>query len=331
MAHEVESMAYVGELPWHGLGTYVGDQDVSAQDMQRAAGLEWRVEKAPLYTADGSNVPDLFAITREGKPFAGVAVGRMYEPFQNDDLFGFIEDLRTAGGGDVLCHTAGSLKGGRRVWALARVAGGFSVTHRDGRRDDHATFLLIYNSHDGSSRITVRPTDVRVVCQNTARMALSGPGSSIKVRHTGSIGDRMTEAAEALGLVMDRRPAHVEELTELARRPMGRGDFTRFVAQLLTGEDDSVKACRIVAAAQGRARDNLDRKGSELVRLFESGRGNEGADAYDAFCAVTEFVDHQRNRSRRWRATASRLGAGFDSAQWGAGAALKERAFRLLS
>ena len=49
MAHELEivngqaQMAYVGELPWHGLGTKV-EQDLTPGDFQKVAGLDWTVE-----------------------------------------------------------------------------------------------------------------------------------------------------------------------------------------------------------------------------------------------------------------------------------------------
>ena len=44
MAHEVETMAYAGELPWHGLGTKVSN-DLTPFQMQQKAGLDWVVYK----------------------------------------------------------------------------------------------------------------------------------------------------------------------------------------------------------------------------------------------------------------------------------------------
>ena len=50
MAHEVETMMYVGETPWHGLGNYVGDEPLRSKEAIAAAGLDWDIEKAQLFS-----------------------------------------------------------------------------------------------------------------------------------------------------------------------------------------------------------------------------------------------------------------------------------------
>ena len=64
MAHELEivngeaHMAYVGEVPWHGLGKRV-PSDVSPEQMLKAANLDWEVVKRPLFFTDSNNSPVL--------------------------------------------------------------------------------------------------------------------------------------------------------------------------------------------------------------------------------------------------------------------------------
>ena len=47
MAHMVETMAYAGEVPWHGLGVQV-EENLTPQEMLEVAGLNWQVEKQQL-------------------------------------------------------------------------------------------------------------------------------------------------------------------------------------------------------------------------------------------------------------------------------------------
>ncbi|MCM1561718.1 MAG: hypothetical protein NC123_19615 [Butyrivibrio sp.] len=53
MAANVESMFYVREKPWHGLGTMVAEAPDSAAAL-RLAGLDWNVVQKEIMTVDGS-------------------------------------------------------------------------------------------------------------------------------------------------------------------------------------------------------------------------------------------------------------------------------------
>jgi len=331
MSHFVDTMAYVQQLPWHGLGTYVGEQNVDARTMQRAAQLEWSVVKAPVFDRRQREIEGVFSIERvdTATPFARVSVGARYEPLQNDALFGFAERLRTASGGELRWHTSGSLKGGRRVWALAQLAGEIRVERRGGQMDTSAPFLLLANSHDGSSSINILHTYVRVVCWNTLSLALAGAEMQ-RIPHTKAAEARLDDAANALGLAVQYFERSAESLQSLADTPMTRAQFGAFAAQLLTGLDDERAALEKIAESQGRTRDNLERDGAALVSAFEGGRGNAGADRYDALNSVTEWIDHQRGRLGKYKRTAKKLEQSMDSAQFGSGAALKRRAVMLL-
>ena len=48
MAHQVETMAYAGEVPWHGLGTPVSN-DLTPVQMMQKAGLDWKVQEVESF------------------------------------------------------------------------------------------------------------------------------------------------------------------------------------------------------------------------------------------------------------------------------------------
>ncbi len=339
MSHFVDTMAYVGELPWHGLGTYLGEENVSGKDMMIAAKLDWRVKKAPIYYQDIDNtyqvVEDQYTIIREDTGVSlGCTVGSKYEPFQNVDLFKFGDDLVSTG--EVRWHTAGSLKENRKIWGLAQIAGEQEIARRPSpnriTRDVHVPFLLIYNSHDGSSCLTARLTSVRVVCWNTLSMALSEKMPEFRVRHTEAIMERAEEARELLGLAQEASHVQKEVLQGLADTPFSGVQFTEFCAQLLTGKDGIDEALDKVAHMKDSQRTQVNRKAGELGVLFTDGDGNGGADKKDALDAVTQFIDRQKNRIVEWHKLDKQTqGKRLNAQVFGSGEALKKRALRLLS
>jgi hypothetical protein len=170
MAHELliangkAAMFYVDQEPWHGLGTKLKAPPTSTEAI-KAAGLDWRVAKAPLYVAGGTRlheVKDRFALIRE-TPSPPRTVS-------------FLASI--LGEGAATYETAGALGKGERVWILARLSGDFNVAGGDVIR----RYLLLSNSHDGTSSLQVKITPVRVVCNNTLTLALS-QGGTLRVRH----------------------------------------------------------------------------------------------------------------------------------------------------
>ena len=188
MAHLVESMMYVRETPWHGLGTRVETAPTSAEAL-RLAGLDWEVTSEPIYTETGIEIPGWKANTRsKDNTVLGVVTDR-YRICQNTKAFSFTDNLI---GGDVRYETAGSLRSGKTVWLLAklpqtRVAG-----------DEVDPYLCFTNTHDGSGAIRACVTPIRVVCNNTLTIALSEAKRHWSTKHVGDLNEKMQEAREVL-------------------------------------------------------------------------------------------------------------------------------------
>ena len=191
MAANVESMFYVRETPWHGLGTKVLEAPAS-KDALQLAGLNWRVMQEPIYTAMEELVDGYKANVRDSdRKVLGVVTDR-YRVIQNDEAFAFTDGLLGEG---VKYETAGSLQGGRKVWLLAHMPHEYIIS---GERI--SPYLLFSNTHDGSGAIKVALTPIRVVCQNTLNLALAGAKRSWSMIHTGDIREKMQEAKDTLFL-----------------------------------------------------------------------------------------------------------------------------------
>ena len=191
MSANVETMMYVREVPWHGLGTRVEEAPNSLEAM-RLAELNWEVKPQQIAVAEtGALIPNAVANVRssDGKVL-GIVTDR-YKIVQNVDAFAFTDTLV---GGDVRYETAGSLNGGRRVWLLAR------LPQRTVVGDKVDPYLCFTNTHDGSGAVKAFVTPIRVVCNNTLNLALSGAKRTWSVRHNGDIKAKIAEARESLEL-----------------------------------------------------------------------------------------------------------------------------------
>lgn len=218
MAHNINynertgkhSFFSVQQKAWHGLGQIISDYPTSAEALQYA-GLDFGVEKRPLFTYDTENftgdpdtdiiipeieVPDFFATIRTDTEQPLGVVGRDYEVVQNVDAFSFFDSI--VGGKDgILYETAGALgKYGERVFITAKLPDYIRV----GRNDCIEKYLFLTTSHDGTGSITIAFTPIRVVCQNTLNASLRNHVNSIKIRHTASATDKLKQAHQMLGL-----------------------------------------------------------------------------------------------------------------------------------
>jgi phage/plasmid-like protein (TIGR03299 family) len=317
MSHEVETMAYVGEAPWHGLGTYVGDDPVDSATMIKAAGLDWDVEMRQVYVpmiaepdspGDFAECEDHRAVVRVTDNAVLGVTGKVYTPVQNRDAFRALDTLVESG--DLRYHTAGSLRGGKRVWALAKFAQSEIV------KDDLVDhFLFLHNAHDGSRALDVMFTPVRVVCANTARAALDAETPwRCSLRHTTEINENIIEQVRAtLGNAVKQATMFDEFCRVLATRDMKNGSVKKWLEA----------AFPLAADASERVIDNVEENRGTLYRLFEGGKGNDlpgvKGTAYAAFNATTEFASHNQGGDRI--TTESR----FSHLIWGEGAALVQR------
>jgi len=185
MPANVETMFSVRETPWHGLGRIIMDAPASREALE-LAGLGWQVESRNIYSGTGAMIPGYRANVRS-----------------TDDLLGE----------GVTYETAGSLQGGRKVWMLARLPRKYLIAG-----DQVVPYLVIFNSHDGSSGVKVAMTPIRVVCQNTLNLALGTAKRIWTARHTENVLLRVQDARETLQLAnsyMGELGKGIHELTTI--------------------------------------------------------------------------------------------------------------------
>ena len=229
MAALVESMFYVRETPWHGLGIKV-ESTLTSKDAIIMSGLDWKVESKPMFLADGSKVPDAFANVRNTDNSVLGIVGNRYTIVQNDEAFAFTDNLIGEG---CVYETAGSLKDGKQIWLLARLPETIQIAG-----DDVMPYLCFTNTHDGTGSIKVFMTPIRVVCNNTLNQALNRAKRTWSARHTGSVDMKLKEASQTLELANK----YMEELKAtsetLALQKIDKDKVINLIEKLIPIEDD---------------------------------------------------------------------------------------------
>lgn len=222
MSANVESMFYVREVPWHGLGTKVDVAPTSA-DAIHLAGLDWRVKSNPIYDVNGKEIPGFVANTRDSDNSVLGIVSPQYKIVQNSKAFEFTDSLLNEG---VTYETAGSLKNGKTIWLLAK------MPQQKILGDDFDPYICFMNTHDGTGSVKVCMTPIRVVCNNTLNLALSTAKRSWSTRHMGNMDSKLAEAKHTLGLANDYMKKLEEEADRLANIKMSNSDILKMLDEL---------------------------------------------------------------------------------------------------
>jgi phage/plasmid-like protein (TIGR03299 family) len=305
MTAAVESMAYVGEVPWHGLGNKV-EEGIDLDDFRRNAGLDWEVQKSPVTYLE-KVFPDKFVLNRatDNRPYAVVS-GR-YKPVQPKQVFEFFRDLLDQHG--MKMHTAGSLNDGAKIWALATT--GDSAFIRG--LDQVKAHLLLCTSYDLTLSTIAQFVSERVVCNNTLNIALGESGGGrIVIPH---LRDFDADAVkEKMGIGREQWGAFTAMIEVLAKTKVSADIAREVMDKVFKLPDDP------------ETPDPKRLHASNVVSLFaqERFRGADlaGQTAWGLLNAMTEYVDHHkraRNQNNR-----------VDSAWFGEGANVKDATFKEL-
>ena len=298
MSHELlindgeASMMYVGEPPWHGLGTKL-NSPATAEEAISAAKLDWEVEKKPLSFMDGPKVvpvEDRYAVVPgdgwqgETRPVLGI-VSKGYTPLQNRDAFRFFDPI--VGQDAAVYHTAGVLGQGERIWILAKLPESIRVVGDD----ITDKYLLLSNNHDGHGAVQIKFTPIRVVCNNTLTLALSD-GADIRVPHTHDLQERLRQADDLLGTIKKGYDELAEMFRAMTTVQMNADSLERYLTSVFPAPRD---------AKDEPAQRKVTHDRSCAGYFFESGAGSDmkgvRGTLWAAYNGVTEYIDHRAMRT----------------------------------
>lgn len=310
MAHEIESMFYRNETPWHRLGQRVIEIP-TIEEAIVAAGLDWEVTMKDLFTGDGTQVPNKAVVRTTDDSVLGV-VGQNYQPLQNIDAFNFFNPFLE--NNQATLETAGSLRQGKRIWVLAKI-------NKDPleivKNDTVEKFILLSNSHDGTMSVRAGFTPIRVVCANTLAMSIQDSGSQlIRLKHTKSLNENLERVSEIMNIANQSFEATAEQYKYLASREISSSDLEEYVKLVFVGPQYK----KMEAEGKKPARDVLPK----VLRLFEEGHGAQMQGVrgtyWAAYNAVNEYLGYEKGTDEQAR---------LDNMWFGQSAVTNEKALKV--
>ena len=312
MSNHRANMAYVGAVPWHGLGEQL-TEGAPIEQWIVEAGMNYSIERSRVAFrhTDGANgvgvMDDRHVLWRSDTKAPLAVVSNRYQIFQPGDVLEFFRDLLRSAGGDYEIETAGVLNDGRTYWALAKYCGDPLVFGSDVVKP----YLLVSTACDGTMSNVFRHTSVRVVCNNTLQMSLHGDGGIIKIPHSTKVD---TDAVkESLGVV-ETLDTFRDDVAALINKTLSKQDSVELLVDVIAKRDaqNEITNEKHVKRVVNDIMISLARApGATLETAHGTGWGLQNA--------VTHYVDFKaRARSDNNR---------FNSGQFGAGAKLKQDVF----
>lgn len=371
MSHNIVDgmISFNAETPWHGLGTRVNPQS-TPEEMLAAANMNWEVELRSLAvsctvtdSATGKEknawchqpMTGFKAVMRKDTGEVFAVPTKKYHPVQNIEVARFFHDFADATSCEL--QVVGALEGGRKVWALAKVAADYVVTGKRSSafietgdvKDEQLGYVMLATSHDGSLRTVAMGTSIYVVCWNTMSAALAsakvGKRNQAKdvfaLRHTAKFdNDRKREAAQVVSLVKAQQASTAVMAEMFASFQVDAKGRIEFLSRLLRGESvvdqivndqaaiSSGSLLDAIAADAEAAKEKPieeTRLGKALIDAIVNGPGQDlpsrQGTAWGLLNGVTYYVDHERGRTRD---------SGLSQAWFGQGAELKAQAVDVL-
>ena len=312
-----DGMMYTGATPWHKQGVKL-DNPATAAEAIAAAGLDWQVITEPVYTGSTYGgfiqVPNKKAIIREDTGEVFTIMGDGYQPVQNVDSCGLLDEVIAQG--QAVYHTAGSLFNGRKIFLLVKLPDDITINEADVIQP----YILLSNSHDGSQALRIQLTPVRVVCFNTLRFATRDSGGFYG-KHTRNVLQKAGEAREVLGLAT----AYYEMFAQKADQMLNTR-LTVIEAQDYLQKVYQFNPDKTYAEQDHRVKSAYETTIDLLSHPTNTLGGMQGT-AWAAWNAVTYYVDHERTiRGADNLRDDKRLEASW----FGVGADIRQRAYDLL-
>lgn len=281
MAHEFESGFLVKEAAWHKLGTVIKEAP-SVEEGIRLAGLDWNVRLENLFLKDGRAATPRAVLRETDNKILGYA-GPSWTPLQNTEAFSFFNDFLETN--EVELETAGSLKGGEKIWVLAKIKNAEGEIFKG---DKIQRYFMLSNSHKAGVAVSVGFTDIRIVCKNTLALAERSENSKlIRVTHSKSVAKNLDEIKSIVNFSKNAFQADLEKMERLARMRVNQNDIKKFV-EVIFFDPRTLDS--------KRSQNKLSFITDKINELIEVGLGSDikgvKGTGYGLYQATTEYLTH---------------------------------------
>ena len=306
VSHSKPTVKYFGNRPWFEHGVKI-EGALTSEDAIKAGGLDWSVEKEQIQLVkSGKVIKDNFSIVRQDTGESLGIVGNKYKPMQNKDAFRFFDAV--VGEKAAMYERTGISGEGSKVWILAKLPSAIEVAGYDTVQP----YIMLSNTHDGTSSVKISLVTVRQVCTNTLTFVTSDADRYVTMRHTGNIGEKVWETREAIGLINKWNDEFGLAANHLTKKRTTSADINNYLKELgfMPEEPSKVQEAKVAS----------------IKELMDHGYGNDdprvAGTYWSAYNGVSEYVDHYRIATKSSEDK-------FSANIFGSGHMLKKKAFDL--
>ena len=271
---------------WQRLGKKLSN-NMRPEEMARVVDVNWEVRGIDSYVNFGGKYikTGQKSLIRTDTGAILSNVGEDWHIVQNIEIFEFFKELLIMGGMDM--DSAGSLKGGQIVWALAKV-NEFSFDIFDG--DKIETYLLFSNPHQYGMSVNIQFITIRVICSNGLA---SLKNRSYRIKHIKGFREKSdivkrdivkkTLAIARKEFAEYRRMAGI-----LASQPYDKDDLRQYYMEIFPISNPD----RLITPDT-----KLTPRAERCLELVESQPGAKFARGtwWQAFNSVVYVIDHEQN------------------------------------
>jgi phage/plasmid-like protein (TIGR03299 family) len=315
MAHQINfneksgthSFASHAEKAWHGLGQIV-DNAMTASEAIELANLNYEVGKTTIHAAIAGapatedspehlvKIQDKFATYRADTNVPLGIVGSRYEIIQNVDAFSFFDSI--IDDGEAVFETAGVLGNGERIFVTAKLPEDMLVA---GEPCDK--YIILTNSHDGTSSIIAGFTTVRIVCNNTLQAALKGLTNKVTIQHRIGAKDRLGEAYKVMNIASKYMTEVNEVFNQMARTPITDDHLQKYIIEVMQPEYKAFKSKEEAEKISTRFKNQVisihDFAMSHPTQQTDAARGTVWG-AYNSISGYYNYIQKYKNDEQKF-------------------------------
>jgi phage/plasmid-like protein (TIGR03299 family) len=272
-------------------GTDLSGVDDIGNVLERG-GLDFNVEKVPMFTPEGNKVNNKYLIRRTDSNFVLGTCGKRYTTVDNSTMFAPFDSVVSRCGATY--ENAGAVGHGKTCWVSAKMPKEFHVETPNGRDEyNQRVIMLVY--HDGLRRNVYFTFNNRVICNNMlgSLQNRSRGSRGHGVRHTPTWEANLGQAEEAFQASIESANTFIVNANKLAKLPMRKKEAEQFAKEFV--RDFKVDKKKETDRSD-RSKTILDNRVDNVMTLFSEGMGNSGRTRYDMLNAVTEYLDHHTGR-----------------------------------
>lgn len=299
------SFASNAEKAWHGLGQVV-DKAMTASEAIELANLDYEVGKttihAKIQSPDSQDMTlwqpfeDKFATFRKDTSEPLGIVGSRYEIVQNKDAFAFFDAIVDSG--EAIFETAGALGKGERIFVTAKLPSDLLV-----KGEECNKYIILTNSHDGTSSIVAGFTTIRVVCNNTLQAAMKGLTNKVYIEHRTGAKERLSEAYKVMGIASKYMTEVDEIFNIMAKTQISDINLQKYITDVMTPEYKSLKSEEEQEKLSTRFKNQVisiyDFALSHPTQQTEATRGTLWG-AYNAISGYYNYIQKYKNDEQKF-------------------------------